>query len=149
STGCRSSLFSITLIALWLTGCQTAPKVDFNPEKGEHIIILGNTFAERMQHFNYFETLLYRSFPERELTVRNLGWSADEIGLQPRPYNFGTADEHLTQQQAGWIIACFGLNEAYKGPDSLAAFKERLSGWLSQRRQQQYNGKAAPRVILV
>lgn len=149
STGRLGSILSIALLAVGLAGCQSTPTVEFNPDKGQHIIILGNTFAERMQHFNYFETLLYKSFPDRELTVRNMGWSADEIGLQPRPYNFGSADEHLTQQQAGWIIACFGLNEAFKGPDSLPAFQQQLSDWLSHLQQQRYDGKSAPRVILV
>ncbi len=149
SVGHMRSIFSVALLAVWLAGCNTTAVVDFNPDRGQHIVILGNTFAERMQHFNYFETLLYKSFPDRELTVRNMGWSADEVGLQPRPYNFGSADEHLTQQRAGWIIACFGLNEAFKGPDSLAAFKRQLSDWLSHLQQQRYDSAAAPRIILV
>ena len=105
-------------------------------------MIIGNTFAERLQNFNYFETLLYKSFPDLNLTVRNMGWSADEVGLQPRPYNFGTLDQHLTLQKADIIFACFGLNEAFKGPDSLANFKHRLSGlifWLIT----QYRGKGS------
>lgn len=123
--------------------------IDFKPKKGQRIVILGNTFAERLQYFNYFEPLLYKSFPDLNLTVRNLGWSADEIGLQPRPYNFGTLDEHLTLQKADVIFACFGLNEAFKGPDSLLNFKQRLSGFILHLKQQKYNSVSAPKIILI
>jgi glucose/arabinose dehydrogenase/azurin len=60
----------------------------FNPAKGDRLILLGNTFADRMRHYGYFETLLQKNFPNRHLTLRNMGWSADEVGLQPRPLNF-------------------------------------------------------------
>ena len=60
----------------------------FNPKKGDRIVILGNTFADRMRHYGYFETMLQQNYPDHQLTVRNMGWSADEVGLQPRPLNF-------------------------------------------------------------
>jgi glucose/arabinose dehydrogenase/azurin len=60
----------------------------FNPGKGDRIVILGNTFADRMRHHGYFETMLQQNYPDHQLTVRNMGWSADEVGLQPRPLNF-------------------------------------------------------------
>lgn len=131
-----------------ITGCRDMG-INFQPQKGQRIVIIGNTFAERLQNYNYFEPLLYKSFPDLNLTVRNMGWSADEVGLQPRPYNFGTLDEHLTLQKADIIFACFGLNEAFKGPDSLANFKHGLSGFLSHLKQQKYNSKSAPEIILV
>lgn len=120
-----------------------------NPEQNSKIVFLGNTFAVALQDHNYFETLLYKSFPERNLTVRNLAWSADEVNLQPRPVNFETVDQHLQQQKADFIFACFGLNEAFQGPDSLASFKHHLKGYLSHLQQQKYNGRSSPKVILV
>lgn len=124
-------------------------KIDFHPAKGSHIVIIGNTFAERLQHYNYFEPLLYKSFPEYNLVVRNMGWSADEVNLQPRPLNFGSLDNHLAEQKADIIFACFGLNEAFKGPDSLQNFKQQLSGFLQHLQQQKYNGHSVPSIILV
>src|SRR5690554_4551038 len=111
-------------LALTLTvSCERSDAViQFDPVSNSNIVFIGNTFAERLQHNNYFETLLYRSFPDRHLKVRNLAWSADEINLRPRPLNFGTLDEHLHQQKADVIFAFFGLNEAFKGPDSLENF---------------------------
>lgn len=72
----------------------------FTPKKGDHIILLGNTFADRMRHYGYFETLLQKNYPDKQLTLRNMGWSADEVGLQPRPLNFpgfGEKTSRLTE----------------------------------------------------
>ena len=146
----RTLLFAILpLIASIIIAANINKDIDFKPQKGQRIVILGNTFAERLQNFNYFEPLLYKSFPDLNLTVRNMGWSADEVGLQPRPYNFGTLDQQLSLQKADIIFACFGLNEAFKGPDSLTNFKHRLSGFLLHLKQQKYNSVSAPEIILI
>jgi hypothetical protein len=42
----------------------------------DHVVVVGNTLAERMQYFGNFETLLHARFPQHELSVRNLGWPA-------------------------------------------------------------------------
>lgn len=119
------------------------------PEEHTSIVLIGNTFAERLQNYNYFEPLLYKSFPGKNLVVRNLGWSADEIGIRSRPLHFPTQDELLSEYKADVILACYGLNEAFKGPDSLDSFKEQLKSYLQHLKSQPYNGKSAPQLILV
>lgn len=142
------SLFLLAAVLFFSCGKKdTVYRLD--PEQNSSIVFIGNTFAERLQEHNYFETFLYKSFPDRHLRVRNLAWSADEVSLRPRPLNFGTLDEHLKQQEADIIFACFGLNEAFKGPDSLESFKRDLNGLLSHLQQQSYNGKRPPRIILI
>lgn len=136
------------LLILLTSGCNRK-KIAFDPAKGSHIIILGNTFAERMQHYGYFESLLYKSFPDRDLVVRNMGWSADEPNLQPRPLNFGDVHEHLADQKADIIFMCFGLNESFKGKDSLEAFKKHLDTFTKELQSHKYNGKSAPTLIYV
>lgn len=148
----RSSLSNgfILLATVLLFSCGKQGAVHrLDPQENSSIVFIGNTFAERLQQHNYFETLLYKSFPDRHLRVRNLAWSADEVDLRPRPLNFGTLDEHLKQQGADIIFACFGLNEAFKGPDSLESFKQHLNSLLSHLQQQSYNGKSKPGIILV
>ena len=54
----------------------------------DHVILIGNTLAERMQYFGNFETLLHARFPQQELYVRDLGWSADEQVTPMGPYAF-------------------------------------------------------------
>src|SRR3546814_10201404 len=94
-------LLCINLLFIILLASCNKEKVVYrlDPSPGSTIVFIGNTFAERLQEHNYFETLLYQSFPDRKLRVRNLAWSADEVNLRPRPMNFGTLDEHLRQQE--------------------------------------------------
>jgi lysophospholipase L1-like esterase len=117
--------------------------------QGDTIVLLGNTLAERMQHFNHFETLLMTRFPELHLRVRNLGRSGDTITLQPRPLNFGDAATHLHQQKADVIFAFFGLNESFDGEAGLAGFEEDLDRYLKTHLAARYNGRTAPRLVLV
>ncbi|HRQ50387.1 MAG TPA: GDSL-type esterase/lipase family protein, partial [Agriterribacter sp.] len=142
------TLFFYTFL---LSSCSTKVRVvhQLDPGQNSHIVFIGNTFAERWQHYNYFEPLLYKSFPERDITVRNLGWSADEINIQSRPLNFPSQDEYLANQKADIIFACYGLNEAFKGSDSVESFKQQLSAFLQHLQQQKYNGKTPPAIILV
>ncbi len=146
----------IPVLLLLLVSCgikdrgeQKKAIYSLKPEQNSHIVFIGNTFALALGDHNYFETLLYKSFPERNLTVRNLAWSGDEVNLQPRPVNFGTLDQHLQQQKADIIFACFGLNEAFKGPDSLAIFERRLEEFLGHLQQQKYNRLSGPTIILI
>lgn len=117
--------------------------------KGDHVILLGNTTAERMQHFNHFETVLHARFPELQLVVRNLGWSADTITLQPRPLNFGDAPTHLSAQKADVILAFFGSNESFAGEAGLAQFEKDLDAYLRAHLKANYNARSAPRLALV
>lgn len=74
---------------------QASPRpLELRPDS--RIILLGNTFADRMRHYGYLETLLQQRYPVHRLTLRNLGWSADEVGLQPRPLNFPGFGEKMT-----------------------------------------------------
>ena len=115
----------------------------------DRVVLVGNTFAERMQLFNHFETLLAARFPELQLTVRNLGWSGDTVALQPRPLNFGTMPTHLYRQKADVILAFFGLNESFDGEAGLARFERDLDTYLRAHHAAQYNGTSAPRLVLV
>lgn len=117
--------------------------------KSDRIVLLGNTQAERMQHFNYFETLLMTRFPDLELTMRNLGWSADTITLQPRPLNFPAAPAALEEQKADVILAFFGVNESFEGESGLPAFERELGRYLKGHLQRTYNGESPPRIVLV
>ena len=54
------------LIGFLLTAA-TATAQDLELKKGDHICIIGNTLAERMQHFGWLETLIHARFPQHEL----------------------------------------------------------------------------------
>lgn len=142
-------------------------------EPGDRIVFIGNTFAERMIDFGYFESLLTLLYPEHDLVFRNLGWSADELTrqriyvpkirwkegtkgwsegdamLQPRPLNFGDVHIHLALQKADVIFACFGTNESFRGSEGLVKFEDDLRHLTRTLKQQKYNGESPPRLVLV
>lgn len=118
-------------------------------QRGDHICLIGNTLFERAQLFGQLTATLHAAFPDNELVVRNLAWSADEIDLSPRPENFGDIDQHLTFLKADVIIAAYGFNESFAGEAGLDAFKEKLTTFLETLQSKAFNGTAAPRVVLV
>lgn len=141
--------------AAWLVGLITlnpsagraaeGPSLEF--DKGDHVAIIGNTMADRMQHFGWLETYLQAIFPEHELTFRNLGFSGDELKNRPRSENFGDANQWLDKVDADVVLCFFGYNEALRGERALADFKQDLADVIEEMRAQRYNGESAPRLI--
>jgi glucose/arabinose dehydrogenase len=100
-------------------------------QKGDHVVLVGNALAERMQYFNHFETGLHSRFPEHELVVRNLGWSADEIKLRPRSKDFRDHGHLLADHKPNVILAFWGFNESFAGPAGIARFEADLVEFLA------------------
>src|SRR5690554_1316547 len=143
--------FFLFLVSVLLTGfSERQPNAD-TPRflEGERIVLLGNTFADRMRYYGHFETLLQRSLPEKRLSIRNMGWSADEVNLQPRPLNFADLDEDLTRLKADKIFLFFGMNESFKGLDSVESYKDHLGSLIDDLCANSYNERNSPELILV
>jgi glucose/arabinose dehydrogenase/lysophospholipase L1-like esterase len=96
---------SLALVCFILFGALCAAPAQaqtFELGKGDHICIVGNTLAERMQHGGWLEPLIHARYPSHELVFRNLGYSGDEInGWQDgskrlRSMSFGSQDEWLS-----------------------------------------------------
>jgi hypothetical protein len=116
--------------------------------KDDHICIIGNTLADRMQHSGWLESLIYTRFPKDNLVFRNLGFSGDELNVRLRSEGFGSPDDWLKKEQADVIFAFFGYDESFKGPDGLAAYRKDLEKFIVDTRNQNYSGKGAPRLVL-
>ena len=142
--------FAPLLVVLFLAASLRAAvpaRLELRP--GDHVCLIGNTLAERLQHFNQWESLLHQRFPQHQLVVRNLAWSADEVVLRPRAEGFGDPEQHLTFSKADVIIAFFGFNESFAGPAGVAAFQQDLDTWLTATLKTTYNDRGPPRVALV
>ena len=61
---CRFPLLLILATGLCISPLSAAEPLKL--EKGDHVVLIGNTLAERMQYFGNFETLLHSRFPEKE-----------------------------------------------------------------------------------
>lgn len=117
-------------------------------EKGDHVSVIGNTLADRMQHDGWLETYLHARLPKHELTIRNLGFSGDELTLRLRSADFGTPDAWLKKNKTDVVFAFFGYNESFAGPAGLDKFKKDLESFIDHTRGQQYNGKSLPQLVL-
>src|SRR5215207_1225720 len=49
--------------------------VRFELNKGDHVCVIGNTLAERMQHDGWLEMLIHAYYPEHNIVHRDLGYS--------------------------------------------------------------------------
>lgn len=149
----RSVFLSLILAvgAVWPSGSFAQASADsvFRIGRQDRVVFIGNTFAERMQLFPHFERLLTTLQPDDSVTFRNLGWSGDEVALQPRPLNFGDVHSHLAEQRADVVFAAFGMNESYAGVEGLPKFRSDLTELLRGLLGHRYNGTTPPRVVLV
>lgn len=117
-------------------------------EKGDHICIIGNTLADRMQRDGWLEASLQARFPEDELVIRNLGFSADTLTVRLRSLDFGSPQHHLTKNKADVVFMMFGYNESFAGEAGLEEFKQQLDAEIKSHLAAKYNGTTASRVVV-
>ena len=158
---------------LEISGVGEKTSLPITPTKRETIVFLGNSLAERMEHFGYFETLLHTQFPDLEITFRNMGFPGHTPGFrpeagQPNPWAFPgaqkfrreirkhrgrghypTPDEWLKLIDASTIVAFFGFNESFDGPSGVENFRRELSAFVDHTLSRSYDGSGrAPRLVL-
>ncbi len=139
-------LLACLALLLAATLAHAQPKLEL--KKGDHISIVGNTLAERMQHHGWLETYIHTRFPQHDLVFRNLGFSGDEITTRLRSAGFGSPDEWLTKTKTDVVFAFFGYNESFKGAEGLPKFKTDLDAYVKHLKSNKYNGVTPPRVVL-
>src|SRR5262245_19326108 len=152
---------------------EARPAAGLELHPGDHICIIGNTLADRMQHDGWLETYLHSRFPKHDLVIRNLGFSGDERRLRLRSMDSGTPDQWLAgsapvpqptklvtrhgvrdnrletvNTRADVVFAFFGYNESFAGEVGLDKFKKDLDAFVKHTLEQKYNGKSAPRLVL-
>ena len=149
------------------------PQAVAAPEKGERIVFVGNGLAERDVYYSRLETELHLRYPESGLFLRNMGHVGDTPGFRPHPARatqwafpgadkfhpelnvhrgkgfFPMPDEWLAFLKADTVLGFFGYNESFDGPNRVANFEAELDAWVQHTLSKAYNGKAAPRVVLV
>ncbi len=148
----RKILFLLAILGLsGLNGACSGDSGSASLEivQGDSIVFIGNTFAERMHLFGYFEALLHSKYPDHRLKIRNMGWSGDEVALRPRPFRFGDMHRYLTEHEVDVIFACFGMNESFGGTGSLPQFQADLDALVEALQAHRYNGESPPRIVLV
>ena len=125
-----------------------APPAKLDLKKGDHVAIIGNALAERMQHSGWVEALAQKAFAEHQLVFRNLGFAGDEVAARQRSENFGSPDEWLKKTQADVVFAMFGFNESFKGDEGIEKFKADLDKFIKETKQANYSGRGPARLVL-
>ena len=169
----RSVLFFIAVV-LTFVQCSQQNGNTLKISKGAHIILIGNNLGSRMMNYGHFETELQLRYPDSSLYIRNMCDGGDTPGFRPHsgrknPWAFPgaeafqtelaqpsgseghleTPDEWITRHKADIIIAFFGYNESFQGPEGLENYKAELDAFVKHTLQQKYNGTAAPQLALV
>lgn len=123
-----------------------AAALELKPD--DHVCLIGNALADRMQHHGWLETLIHAQYPQHHLVFRNLAVAGDEVAFRHRSENFGSPDDWLTKTKADVIFAFFGFNESFKGDAGLAKYKQDLDKFLKDTKAKNYSGKGSPRLVL-
>ena len=118
-------------------------------KKGDRIVLIGNTLAEREQYFGHIEAQIQALHPKLGVTLRNQGFTADEVRFRPRSLDFGDPDKHLTMARADVILAFFGFNESFKGQAGLKTFEQELKDFIRHTKKADYSGNGAPRLVVI
>ncbi|MGI9457507.1 MAG: PVC-type heme-binding CxxCH protein, partial [Aeoliella sp.] len=141
--------FTPLVLLLVLTATASRASEALEIKRGDSVVVLGNTFAERMHLFGYFETFLHCRFPDHRLKVRNMGWSADEVDQMIRPLGFPKFTDELWSHEADVIFLCFGMNESFQGRSERQQFAETLTEFVGNLQGHEFNGESAPQIVLV
>jgi putative membrane-bound dehydrogenase-like protein len=146
----RSLMLSVALTAMVFHGVASPADAAgvVQLKKGDNVVFIGGTLAEREQYFGHIEAQIHAVHPELKLAVRDQGFTADEVHFRPRSLDFGPPDKHLTLVRADVIFAFFGFAESFNGEAGVATFEQELKDFLAHTTTQNYSGDGAPRVVL-
>ncbi len=104
----------------------------FEIEDGDRIVWIGNTLVEREQRYGYWETALHAAFPDKQFTLRNLGWSGDTVhgdaraGFENAAKGFERLVSLTLELKPTVIFVSYGTNESFEGEAGLPKFEKGL-----------------------
>jgi hypothetical protein len=130
----RSTWFPVLVGLLLLPGgVRAAEEKPFELRDGDRVVLIGGTFIEREQSYSYLETLFHVAWPERKFTVRNLGWSGDNVFGASRGYfegadaGFARLTKIVHELKPTVIVIGYGMTESFEGEAGLPQFRAGLS----------------------
>ncbi len=147
--GALATVFAWALASASVTAAGPAEASGLSLEKGDHISLIGNALAERMQHDGWLEAMIQNRFPDKELVFRNLGFSGDEITQRQRSQSFGSPDDWLKKNETDVVLAFFGFGESFAGEKGVDQFKKDLEGFVKHTQGEKYDGEHNAKVVLI
>jgi lysophospholipase L1-like esterase len=128
---CAAPLIAQDTVPQAPEAAQAAPG-PFEFKADDTVVLLGSTVMEREQRYGFFESYLRLALADKNVAVRNLGWSGDTVFGHARSY-FGPPEEglqrlsgHLEMLKPDVVILCYGTEMAHERLGGMPAF---LSGY--------------------
>ncbi|MEO6784768.1 MAG: HEAT repeat domain-containing protein, partial [Chthoniobacteraceae bacterium] len=90
-----ASIVAIVAPAAFVAPASAQQATHLELKKGDNIAIVGSGLADRQQHQGWLESLIHKAYPDLDLTVRNLGFAADEVNVHPRSDEVPTTEDFL------------------------------------------------------
>jgi hypothetical protein len=113
-----------------------AASAPFELREGDRVVFLGDTFVERAQYSAWIETMLTARFSDRNVTFRNLGWSADtpagdsrfglsllQAGHEPPDEGWKQLVRQLEEARPSVVVLGYGMAASFDGAEGLDAFR--------------------------
>ncbi len=116
--------------------------------KGEHISIVGNALADRMQHDGTLEAFIVKAHPQDDISIRNLGFAGDELNKHMRSDDVPKQEDWLAKAKTDVVLAFWGFNESFAGYDGIENFKTNLEKYIKEMKAAKFNGTSAPELVL-
>ena len=143
------------LMLVALSALSLDAKIKLN--KGDDVVFVGAGMGSRMIHYGHFETEIFLRHPTSNLTIRNLCDEGNTPGFRPHPSrnqeeqyafpgakeliheelkaatkpagHFPTPDQWLSELHTEVVIAFFGFNSSFDGPQQVGRFKNELDAY--------------------
>lgn len=123
---------SFLLLVCSLPAARAQNTNNFELRDGDRVVFLGDTFFERETRFGFIEHLLTTHWPERNVTFRNLGWSADtplgvsRAGFDLPEKGFDRLKEQLALVRPTVAFLSYGMTASFDGDAGLPRFRAEM-----------------------
>ncbi len=137
----RLALATLALLGLTPSPASAQNTNGFELLDGDRVVLVGDTLVEREQAFGHVEQMLTTHFPNRHVTFRNLGWSADtpagasRAGFDTPEKGFDRLKEQLALVKPTVAVVGYGMASSFDGEAGLARFRSELEQLASAIRQ--------------
>jgi putative heme-binding domain-containing protein len=132
-----AAFIAFALLLLSAASLSAAPRFEF--KDGDRVIFLGDSLIEREQYHGWIELAATTQFPDRDVTFRNLGWSADtpagdsrnglslgQAGREPEGEAWRQLLKQLSEYKPNVIVLGYGMAASLDGGSEPEVFRENL-----------------------
>ena len=121
-----------TCLAMLFLGVVTAIQGQntnqFELLDGDRVVFLGDTFIEREQNYGWLEYMLTTHYPDRNVTFRNIGWSADtptgvsRAGFDAPEKGWDRLKEMIEFTKPTVVFLGYGMASSFDGESGVPKF---------------------------